>query len=55
LEEEAEEILHEFAKSQGKSLRKLGILDTRRIKVVNRREIPMTVLQDNMAKKHKGD
>ena len=55
LEEQAEALLREYATEQGKSLRELGILDARRLQVVKRREVPMTVLKDDMWKNHKGD
>jgi hypothetical protein len=55
LEEEAENLLREYANQRGSSLRKMGILDTRRLQVVKKREVPMTVLKDDMWKNHKGD
>jgi hypothetical protein len=55
LEEMAEDLLRNHAKENGSSLRKMGILDTRRLQVVRKREIPMTVLKDDVWKNHKGD
>jgi hypothetical protein len=55
LEEEAEQLLRQYANQKGTSLRELGILDARRLQVVKRREVPMTVLKDDMWKNHKGD
>lgn len=55
LEEQAESLLREYAQEQGTSLRQMGILDTRRLQVVRKREVPMTVLKDDIWKNHKGD
>jgi hypothetical protein len=51
LEEMANELLKEYAIRKGKPLRELGILDTRRLEVVRRREIPMTLLKAKILKK----
>lgn len=55
LEEEAEQLLREYANQEGTSLREMGILDSRRLQVVRKREVPMTVLKDDIWKNHKGD
>ena len=55
LEEQAEHLLRQYANQAGKSLREMGILDTRRLQVVRKREVPMTVLKEDMFKNHKGD
>lgn len=39
LEEQADSILRDWAKSQGKSLRKGGIIDERRARTVREREV----------------
>lgn len=41
-EAEADAILHEWAKSQGISLRKAGIIDERRERTIREREIDFT-------------
>lgn len=55
LEEQAEKLIRDYAAKNGKTLRELGVLDTRRLQVVRRREVPMTVLKDDLWKNHKGD
>lgn len=55
LEEKAEALLREYAQQKGSSLRAMGILDTRRLQVVKKREVPMTVLKDNVWRNHRGD
>lgn len=55
LEEQAEALLREYATQKGSSLRDMGILDTRRLQVVKKREVPMAVLKGDVWKNHKGD
>jgi hypothetical protein len=55
LEEQAEELLRQYAAKKGTTLRKMGVLDTRRLQVVRKREVPMTVLKDDLWRNHKGD
>lgn len=55
LEDKATELLREYAKSQGKSMRKIGILDERRMTLVNKREIPLSTMQKMMHKKGEKD
>jgi hypothetical protein len=42
LEEQADELLAEWAREQGESLRDLGVLDDRRLRTVRAVEIPMS-------------
>ncbi len=42
LDEQADDLLHEWAKSKGISLRKDGIIDERRQRTVREREISFT-------------
>jgi hypothetical protein len=42
LNEQADEILHEWARSKGISLRKAGIIDERRERTVREREVSFT-------------
>ena len=51
LEEEATELLREYSRGQGKSLRKIGILDNRRMKLVQNKEIPMSSMRQLMRRK----
>ena len=41
-EQEADDLLHEWAKQQGISLRKDGIIDDRRERTIREREVPFT-------------
>ena len=45
-EELANELLREFARQEGKSLRQLGVLDDRRLRDVYATEIPMSSVFD---------
>lgn len=42
IEHTADELLHQWAKEQGISLRKAGIIDERRERTVRQREVPFT-------------
>lgn len=42
VEQQADTILHEWAKSQGISLRKVGIIDERRERTIREREVDFT-------------
>lgn len=53
LEQQADELLREWAKDQGVSLRKDGIIDERRERTVRERETPFASFFANK-KKHKG-
>lgn len=53
LEEEADEILKQFARKNDRSMREIGILDRRRMGVVQRREIPLSLLKEQMGKKQR--
>lgn len=53
LEEEADEILKHFARKNDRSMREIGILDRRRMGVVQRREIPLSLLKEQMGKKQR--
>lgn len=44
LNEEADAILRDWAKSEGKSLRQLGIIDQRRERTVREKEVPFAVI-----------
>lgn len=46
-EEQADAILRDWAREQGKSLRQLGIVDERRMTTINEREIPMSAVWPN--------
>lgn len=47
-EELANEMLSDYARKQGKSLRKLGIIDRHRARRINDREIPMSLVWPNV-------
>ena len=42
LEEQANELLQEFARGQGKSMRRLGMIDADRQRAINDHEVPMS-------------
>lgn len=44
LDEQADELLETYARSQRKSLRRLGIMDRARRAIVARREVPLSAL-----------
>ena len=50
LEEVADQILREYAKREGKSMRQIGIVDERRERTIRSKEITLSYLQDRMKK-----
>ena len=44
LEEQADAILRQYAKAEGKSFRMLGLVDARRMQTVRRRELTMSTM-----------
>ena len=45
MEEEADRLLDEYAKSKGVSLRKLGVLNARTQRLIRRRETSLNAIQ----------
>ena len=48
LDELADQILRESAKRQGKSMRKIGVIDERRARTIREHEITLSYLQSRM-------